>query len=103
MQTQAIQTVQLIINDINAHMKKSGIPNAKWYVGITSDINERLFGYHNVPRQNHWYIHRRADNATDARYIETAYHNAGCKGSGGGGNKTAVFVYSYVITQQTVE
>ena len=97
------QTIQSIINDINEHMKKSGITNANWYVGVTSDLNERLFGYHNVPRKNHWYIHRCAENDTDARNIEVAYHKVGCKGSGGGGDRSAVFVYAYVITQQTVE
>lgn len=96
-------TVQSIIGEINAHMKQSGLANHNWYVGITSDVNERLFGSHNVPRKNHWYIYRRANSDTEARNIESAYHKAGCKGSGGGGDHTAVFVYAYVITPQTVE
>jgi hypothetical protein len=97
------QAAQSIISDINAHMRKSGIINANWYVGITCDIDERLFGFHNVPRNGHWFIYRQAFDDTDARNVESAYHRAGCKGSGGGGDETAVFVYAYVISQHTVE
>jgi hypothetical protein len=97
------QSVQSIIQEMNAHMQKSGFNNDRWYVGITSDIEERLFGFHQVPRQNHWYAYRLAFNDTDARTIEAAYHKAGCKGASGGGDHTAVFIYAYVITTQTVE
>ena len=92
-----------IIAEINAHMQKSGIANSSWYVGVTSDIEERLFGFHQVPRKDHWYVYRRAIDAAEARTIEAAYHSAGCKGSGGGGDDTAAYVYAYVITSQTVE
>ena len=97
------QNSSSIIAEIDAHMQKSGIPNSSWYVGVTSNIEERLFGFHQVPRKDHWYIYRRAINGDEARAIEAAYHRAGCKGSGGGGDYTAVFVYAYVITSQTVE
>ena len=97
------QSAQSIIQEFDAHMTKSSFNNASWYVGITSDIEQRLFGFHQVPRQNHWFIYRRAINDTEARSIEAAYHKAGCKGAGGGGDHTAVFVYDYVITAQTVE
>ncbi|HEV3192979.1 MAG TPA: hypothetical protein VGY54_20875 [Polyangiaceae bacterium] len=97
------QSEQSIIGEINAHMQQAGLPNSSWYVGITSDIGERLFGYHKVPRQNHWYIYRQAANHIAARNIEAAYHRAGCKGSGGGGDHTAVLVYAYVITSTTIE
>jgi hypothetical protein len=92
-----------IISEIDAHMGKSGIANRAWNVGITSDVEERLFGYHQVPKQNHWFIYRRAINSEQARAIEAAYHRAGCKGGGGGGDRTATYVYAYAITQITVE
>lgn len=97
------QSVTGIILDIDSHMKQSGITNANWYVGISSDIDERLFGFHQVPRKDHWYIYRRASNDSNARDVESAYHRAGCKGAGGGGDRTAVFVYAYVISANTVE
>lgn len=40
--TMQAQIVQLIINEIDAHIKQSGITNPNWYVGVTSDIDERL-------------------------------------------------------------
>jgi hypothetical protein len=92
-----------IAGEIEAHMRSSGIPNSKWYVGITSDIEQRLFGYHQVPKQGHWFIYRRCATANDARSLEAAYHRAGCKGAGGGGDASASIIYAYVITQTTVE
>jgi len=97
------QALSLIVGEIDAHMLKSGISNSGWYVGITSDVEERLFCYHRVPKQNHWFIYRRAIDQDEARDIEAAYHKAGCKGAGGGGDRDAVYVYAYVITSRTVE
>jgi hypothetical protein len=97
------QNSSSIIAEIDAQMQKSAIANSSWYVGVTSDIEDRLFGFHQVPRKDHWYIYRRAINADEARTIEAAYHRAGCKGSGGGGDQTTAYVYAYVITSQTVE
>jgi hypothetical protein len=92
-----------IIAEINAHMKLSGLPNRSWNVGITCDIEQRLFGYHRVPKQNHWFIYRRATDSEQARAIEAAYHKAGCQGGCGGGDHTATYVYAYVIKPNTVE
>jgi hypothetical protein len=97
------QDSRSIMADINGHIQKSGKANSQWYVGITADIEKRLFGDHQVPRENHWYIYRRALNANEARNIEAAYHTAGCQGAGGGGDDTAVYVYAYVVTAQTRE
>jgi hypothetical protein len=97
------QTIYAVSSEIDAHMRKSGIPNSSWYVGVTSDIQERLFGFHKVPRQNHWFIYRRCENAAAARLLEAAYHRAGCKGSTGGGTGDCAFVYAYVITLNTCE
>ncbi|HKW57505.1 MAG TPA: hypothetical protein VJN42_09120 [Candidatus Acidoferrum sp.] len=90
-------------SEIDAYIAKSGIPNSRWYVGITSDIQERLFGYHNVPRKNAWWIHRPCTSAAEARELEAAYHRAGCQGAGGGGDADSVYIYAYVITPTTVE
>ena len=91
------------MSEFNSHMMRSGCPNSNWYVGITSNINDRLFGDHRVPRSGHWYIFRRAYSDAQARAIEKAYHDAGCQGSEGGGDSSAVFVYAYVVTAETVE
>jgi hypothetical protein len=98
MQTQTIS----LSSEIDAYMLKSGVRNGGWYVGITSDVEERLFGDHNVSREG-WWIHGRCSSATEARSLEAAYHRAGCKGAGGGGDNNAVHIYAYVITSTTVE
>jgi hypothetical protein len=98
MQTQTIS----LSGEIDAYIQQSGVPNSGWYVGITSDVEQRLFGDHNVSRSGVW-IHGRCPNATEARALEAAYHRAGCKGAGGGGDSNAVYLYAYVITATTVE
>ena len=98
-----IKDPHTIIAEINAHMKASGVPNKGWNVGITADIEERLFGYHRVSKTNDRWISRKARNSKEARTVEAAYLNAGCKGGSGGGDHTARYVYAYVITKDTVE
>lgn len=93
---------QTLLGEIDNYIGQSGAGYSRWYVGITSDINERLFGYHQVPH-HHWWIYRRADNHHDARAIEAAFLEAGCRGGSGGGDYTAVYVYAYLVTAQTVE
>jgi hypothetical protein len=91
-----------IYADFNAYIRQFGHPLSSWYVGITSDIDQRLFSDHAVSRTGAW-IWRRAESHRESRDIEMAYHDAGCRGSHGGGNYTAVYIYAYLITQTTVE
>jgi hypothetical protein len=88
---------------INEYMQRCQMPAGRWYVGITGDVDTRLFGAHNVSKQRDAWIVCRAINSQEARAVEAAYHRAGCKGDTGGGDYTAVFVYAYVITGSTVE
>lgn len=97
------KTAAAIVGEIDAHIVQSNIPITAWYVGITSDINQRLFGDHNVPGKDHWYIYRKAFNDSEARAIEARYHKLGCKGAGGGGDHNTIYVYAYEITPVTVE
>jgi hypothetical protein len=97
------QATLSLSSEIDAYMKKSGVPYNGWYVGITSDIEERLFGYHKVTRPRGWWIWRPCLNATEARNLEAAYHRAGCQGAGGGGDHGCVYIYAYAVTMTTVE
>lgn len=81
-----------IITAITAKFR--GIAYSDCYVGITSNVQQRLFVEHNVPRATGRYIHRTADRASIAREVEQHFINAGMKG-GGGGSRTARIVYSY--------
>ncbi len=66
-----------------------------WYVGIASDIQQRLFGDHNVHRQNHVWIHGQAVNADHARSAERMLLNTGYDGGGGGGDHATTYVYAF--------
>lgn len=92
-----------IISDFITHMRKSGLPMKSWYVGIAADIQQRLHRDHGVPRENHWFIWRRAFSADHARAIEKSFLDLGCSGGPGGGDNTTVYVYAYVISPDTRE
>jgi hypothetical protein len=93
---------QTIVNEIYTHMQKQGGQLSGWYVGITSDIEQRLFAGHRVPRKNHWYAYRKAINADEARAAEKAFLDAGCDGGTGGGEEDATYVYAYLKGTETV-
>ena len=96
---------QEIADAIYEHLKKDVDGNnfSKFYIGITNDIERRLFGEHNVPRNGHWRIHCEAINKEHAQVVEEHFLNKGMKGDTGGGTDDSVWVYCYKITNNTVE
>jgi hypothetical protein len=97
-------TATQIVADINSHIVNSGSRYYnEWYCGITNDINQRLFSDHNVSRQNDSWIWFKAGSDDESRQAEATMHEKGCKGAGGGGDESSVFVYAYKITRTTVE
>ena len=92
-----------ILRAIIAHIKKQGGAFGDWYAGVTGSIENRLFGDHNVPRQDYWRIYDEAFNAADARYVEDRLLEMGCKGGSGGGDASAKFIYAYLISGVTRE
>ena len=58
-----VQTAISIEHQIIEHINKSPYPASSWYVGITENIDQRLFIDHAVPRKNSWYMYRKADNS----------------------------------------
>lgn len=97
----ASKTAQVIYDEIVAHIKEEGNGASNWYAGITEDIDNRLFGDHNVPRKDHWRIHRKASSADAARKVEKALLKYGCDGGSGGGDDDAIYVYAYKKTHVT--
>ena len=98
-------TAQQIADAIYEHLKKDvdGNNYGKFYIGITNDIDRRLFGEHNVPRNGHWRIHRNAINKEHAQAVEEHFLAKGMKGDTGGGTDDSVWVYCYKITNKTIE
>lgn len=98
------QTAQQIADDIYAHLH--GDTNYKaYYIGITNDIDRRLFREHNVNRTPHfaWWIWREAISKDHAQAVEEHFLNQGMKGDTGGGMDDSVYVYCYKITNYTRE
>lgn len=91
-----------IIANFNAHLKKS--KKEYWqdfYVGITNDIERRLFSEHNVTRKGTWWIYREAIDKDTAQAVEEYYLAKGMRGDTGGGTDDSSFVYCYEITSNT--
>lgn len=97
-------TFEEIINDIEAYRDKHDKNiSSQLYVGITNDVDRRLFGFHRVPRRTHWWICCPADNVEIAREVEKYYLEEGMQGGDGGGNNKSNIVYCYEVTEDTKE
>lgn len=93
-----------IVADINSHLEKSQKQYySDFYVGITNDIERRLFEEHNVSKENGWWIYRQAIDKKTAQHVEEYFLNKGMKGDTGGGTDDSSFVYCYEIANYTVE
>ncbi|MEM6899561.1 MAG: hypothetical protein AAF583_07325 [Pseudomonadota bacterium] len=92
---------QSVVDEIAAHIQKQGGAPSDWYAGITSNVEQRVFGDHSVPRKDHWRIHRCAKSSDDARAAEKALLDWGCDGGGGGGDDSSVYVYAYLKSPGT--
>lgn len=93
-----------IIADINSHLQKSKKQYySDFYIGITNDIERRLFEEHKVSKDYGWGIYRNGDTKAVAQAVEEYYLDKGMQGDTGGGNEDTTYVYCYEITDYTVE
>ena len=90
---------QEIIDDITNHFKNKVYKDC--YVGITSNVEDRLFGDHNVSKENGHWIYRSASSDSVAREIEQHFLDKGMDGGPGGGDEDAKIVYAYKKTTTT--
>ena len=95
------KTAQEAYDEILTHIQKQGGSFSKWYCGITENIQNRLFGDHNVPEEDHWYAYRQCTTSNAARDVEKAFLDHGYDGGTGGGDDDAVYVYVYLKTPIT--
>lgn len=97
-------TAKEIIADFDAHLQKSSKQYySNFYVGITNNIERRLFVEHNVSKENAWWIYRTATDKATAQKAEEYYLAKGMEGDTGGGSDDSVYVYCYEITNTTKE
>lgn len=93
-----------IIKAIEEYWEKHNKTNPKkLYIGITSNVNRRLFGFHNVDEEHNLWIHCPADNIRTARMVEKYFLDLGMQGGDGGGNDNSTTVYCYEVTEYTRE
>jgi len=70
----------------------------EWYVGITPDLEQRLFNQHRVNRLG-IYDWDYADSNRIARMVEKFFLALGCDGNPGGGDESSTIVYVYKKTR----
>lgn len=91
-----------IVALIRDYIQKCGGRSSEWYVGIATDVRQRLFGDHNVNEYGGYWIHDKASSEAVARATEAALLRYGYKGGPGGG-VNPLYVYAYKITSNTKE
>ncbi len=93
-----------IIKAIDNHLQKSGKRYySDFYIGITNDVERRLFQEHNVNKDTMWWIYSTAYSKAVAQEIEEHYLKLGMKGSTGGGSDDTKIVYCYAIGPTTYD
>lgn len=98
------KTAKEIIADVEGHLACSKKQYySDFYIGITNDVERRLFGEHNVRKVNSWWIYRTAIDKSAAQIVEEYFLGKGMRGDTGGGTEDTIFVYCYEITETTIE
>lgn len=98
------KTKEEIISDIDAHLAKSRKEYySDFYIGITNDVDRRLFNEHGVRRENDWWIYRAAEDKETAQEVEEYYLAKGMHGDTGGGTDETIYVYCYEVANHTRE
>lgn len=97
-------TYNEIIAAIDGHLGKSSKQYySNFYVGISDDIDERLHGFHKVPKQGRWFRWCPVDTVDIASNVEKHYLALGMDGGPGGGDDDTFYVYCYEIGPDTKE
>ncbi len=94
-----------LIVEFDNYIKKNGgySKDYGWYVGVTSDPENRLFRQHGVNKSDGAWIHADASSDNEAREIERHLLSRGAKGGTGGGDASATYIYAYRIGWHTEE
>ncbi|MDE5906199.1 MAG: hypothetical protein K2G66_00995 [Alistipes sp.] len=95
---------QTIINEIQQHLAKSGKRYySDFYIGITNDVERRMFKEHNVSKDKAWWIYRTAQSSDIAKKVETHFLEQGMRGDNKSENSTSNIVYCDAVSPTTTE
>ena len=78
----------------------STTPYKDWYIGITSDIQERLFSQHKIDPAGMYIMFDAGDEET-AIDIKNYFIQLGSKGTTGDSDSSSTIVYAYLMTEET--
>ncbi len=97
-----MSTKEQVMAYLNGKLQKHpNTVNSQWYVGISSDVQVRLFNDHKLNEQNDEWAHSTADTADIARSVEKHFLDAGLDGGSGGGDEGTTIVYVYLKLSRT--
>ena len=97
-------TKQEIIAFFDENLRNSGKRYySEFYVGITNDVQRRLFQEHNVNKDTMWWAYSTARTKEEAEEVEKHYLSKGMRGDTGGGTPDSVVVYCYAVSPTTVD
>jgi hypothetical protein len=85
---------------LEEYINRYSYSSSAWYVGITSNWSNRIVNDHNVVAN---YTFEECYNSESARGVESSLIEKGVDGGSGGGDNSAVYVYTYLKTAYTVE
>lgn len=91
---------EIISEFINYFGLTQGTNFSNYYVGITNNVERRLFGEHNVQKSGVW-IYCGARSKVVAQEVEEFFLNLGMDGDTGGGTDETRVVYCYLKTGYT--
>jgi hypothetical protein len=92
------------VGKFSAYIKKHGGGPKDWYVGITSDPDDRLFKEHKVQINSPEYIYDNAGTEENASAVkEYLIGSLGTLGFTGSGNQSEIWIYAYKIGSATVQ
>lgn len=98
------KTAREIIFDVESHLACSKKKYySDFYIGITNNVDRRLFGEHNVDKNYAWWIYRTAVDKATAQVVEEYFLSKGMRGETGGGTDDTIYVYCYEVTNTTKE
>ncbi len=95
---------ELIIAEMSSFIESSTptVDKSSVYVGVTFDIEKRLFQQHAVDKESKDYKHFKCSSSGVAREIEDyLIVKYGTKGDTGGGDDNADYVYVYKMNGKT--
>lgn len=93
-----------MVSFFDTKIAQSGVTHYnQLYIGITNNINRRLFDEHNVDMKNGWWAWANANSKEIAQQVEQHYLDKGMQGDTGGGTDDSTYVYCYFITYKTIQ